>query len=100
MNDNYRLNKVLTDKSVRDSYLNNNWLTPIALIAVSYNITSTLLSFEVFNEPKVVTTTWWGWTSCNSGTSYCAKVDIKAIQMLAYLVAYTIHHVKSKQQPS
>ena len=73
MNDNYRLNKVLTDKTVRDSYMNNNWLTPKALNAVSYNITLSLLFFEVFNEPEVMTTKWWGWTSCNSSTSDCAK---------------------------
>ena len=85
-----RWNKVLTDTTARNSYL-NDWLTPIALTAAPY-ITSSLLSFEVFNEPEGMTTKW-GWTNCNSGTSDCAKVDITTIQRMANLVASTIHNV-------
>eukprot|EP01036_Dinobryon_divergens_P027191 gene27191-35921_t len=87
-----RWNKVLTDTTVRNSYL-NDWLTPIALTAAPY-MTSSLLSFEVFNEPEGMTTKW-GWTNCNSGTSDCAKVDITTIQRMANLVASTIHNVDS-----
>ena len=45
MNDNYRLKKVPTEKTVRDSYLNNKWLTPIALTAESYNIFFQIIVF-------------------------------------------------------
>ena len=80
----------ITDSASLQSYL-NNWLTPIVSIAAPY-LNSSLLSFEVFNEPEGMTTKW-GWTSCNSGTSDCAKVDIPTLQRFTNLVASTIHNV-------
>jgi hypothetical protein len=85
-----RWNKVLTDPTARSAYL-TNWLTPVASLAAGYLQTS-LLSFEVFNEPEGMTTTW-GWTSCYSGTADCARVSIAVIQKMANLVAATIHTV-------
>lgn len=83
-------NRILTNPTNRNSYL-VNWLTPMVQAASPY-AQSSLLSFEVFNEPEGMTTKW-GWTSCNSGSSDCAKVDIPTIQKFANLVASTIHNV-------
>ena len=85
-------NKVLTNPTVTSSYL-NNWLTPVVRTAAPY-LNSSLLSFEVFNEPEGMTTKWGsGWTKCHSGSSDCAQVSVSAIQKFANQVASTIHNV-------
>jgi len=84
-------NKVLTDTTVRDSYL-TNWLTPVVQTFSKYE---SLLSFEVFNEPEGMLNNGWGWSTCNSGTADCAKVDLLTAQKFANLVASTIHTIDS-----
>lgn len=94
---NYGLwNKMLTNDTNLNSYL-NNWLLPV-LTQIGYH--PNLLSLEVFNEPEGMmnegTTYEWGWTACNSNSTDCSRVSILTAQKFANKIASFIHNFNSE----
>ncbi len=81
-------NLILTNDTNTLSYI-NNWMVPL-ITAIGQH--QNLLSYEVFNEPEGMSTTW-GWTNCLSNNSNCAKVSVLTLQRFANRVISAIHNV-------